>query len=258
MVVGAGRGIGAAVVAALAEHGARVGVIDIDAARGRAVVADVARAGGAACFAQADVLVEESLGAAFEELDERLGSPRVLVNVAGGMRDHARWRPADEWSTDDWARITALNLTYVLWSCRAVLPAMRLAGEGAIVNVASVSGLTGAPSHAAYGAAKAGLISLTRTLALENGPYGVRVNAVAPGTIDTPAVGRGRTEELAQRMAASVPLQRRGTAAEIASAALFLASPWASYVTGQTLVVDGGASVKFPIFLPEGHPGTVM
>ena len=120
---------------------------------------------------------------------------------------------------------------------------------GAIVSIASVSGLSSAPLHAAYGAAKAGLIALTRTLAVELASSGIRVNAVAPGAVLTPRVAERQTEERRAESARSIPMARYAEPEEIAKAVVFLASDLASYVTGQTLVVDGGATAQFPLSL---------
>ena len=175
----------------------------------------------------------------------------MLVNVAGGMHRYATWRPLAQWDEESWDGILAINLRYVFLLARAVLPAMVEQGEGgSIVNITSISGVFGAPHHAPYGAAKAGLIHLTQSLALEYGPQGIRCNAVSPGAILTEAVGSAMQPERVDAVSRAVPLSRGGQPADIANAVLFLASPLASYVSGQMLLVDGGVSTRFPLGTP--------
>jgi 3-oxoacyl-[acyl-carrier protein] reductase len=155
-------------------------------------------------------------------------------------------KPLHEWSQEEWDFVVGLNLTYVFRIVRAVIPAMIEAGGGAIVSIASTAGLTGSPRMAPYGAAKAGVVSLTRSLAAECGQYGIRVNAVAPGTVATALT----TSDAAEAAAVKIPLKRRAVPADIANAVVFLASPEAAYVTGQTLIVDGGLTQRLQLPLP--------
>jgi NAD(P)-dependent dehydrogenase (short-subunit alcohol dehydrogenase family) len=171
----------------------------------------------------------------------------VLANVAGGMTHQAEWRHLDLWSTAEWDRVVHLNLRYVFWLCRAVIPGMVERGGGSIVSVTSISGVFGAPNHSAYGAAKAGLIHLTKTLAVEYGRVGIRVNAVSPGAVATPATDAVLSAERKETLATATPLQRPGRPDDIARAVLFFASPMSEYVTGQMLLVDGGIGSKFPL-----------
>ncbi len=174
-----------------------------------------------------------------------------LINVAGGTRidDFGSLVNIDH---QGWDRVMANNLRYVAFLNRAVAQAMIDAGDGgAMVNVSSVSSLASQPFLAAYGAAKAGLNSLTRTMAVEWGSHGIRVNAVAPGTITTPRAGDSESPEAAKR---AIPLGRRGHPAEIAAAAVFLLTPRASYITGQVLAVDGGMSVKLAMLGDDNAP----
>ena len=174
-----------------------------------------------------------------------------LINVAGGTSIDD-FGPLVDIDSQGWDRVMANNLRYVAFLNRAVARAMIDAGTGgAMVNVSSVSSLASQPFLAAYGAAKAGINSLTRTMAVEWGGHGIRVNAIAPGTITTPRAGDEESPEAAKR---AIPLGRRGHAAEIAAAAVFLLSPQASYVTGQVLAVDGGMSVKLAMLGDDNAP----
>ena len=174
-----------------------------------------------------------------------------LVNVAGGTGIDD-FGPLSDIDRQGWDRVMANNLRYVAFLNREVAQAMiNAGGGGAMVNISSVSSLASQPFLAAYGAAKAGLNSLTRTMAVEWGAHGIRVNAVAPGTITTPRAGDEESPEAARR---SIPLGRRGHPAEIAAAAVFLLSPQSSYITGQVLAVDGGMSVKLAMLGDDNAP----
>jgi 3-oxoacyl-[acyl-carrier protein] reductase len=175
-----------------------------------------------------------------------LGTVNLLVNVAGGMNAFAPFKPLHQWNAETWDEIVALNLGYVFLTCRTILRGLLEAkSAGVIVNIASISGETSAPNHAPYGAAKAGLASLTRSLAVEYGGHGIRVNAVAPGAVVTPATANR------EGAMGTTPLGRHAVAEDIANAVIFLASPLSSFITGQVLLVDGGASSTFPLTTPS-------
>jgi NAD(P)-dependent dehydrogenase (short-subunit alcohol dehydrogenase family) len=202
----------------------------------------------------ADVLDEARSEPIVDAAVDTFGGLDVLVNVAGGMNVFGNWAPLTDWTSAQWDAVVGLNLRYHFLLCRAAIPRLAERGGGAIVNVTSISGVFGAPNHAAYGAAKAGLIHLTKSLALEVGRLGIRVNAVSPGAVSTPATADRLTPERRQEMERTTPLQRAGVPEDIARAVLFLASPLADYVTGQMLLVDGGVGAKFPLHAPGADP----
>ena len=200
---------------------------------------------------QADLTAPDAPAAVVEAALGTHGRIDGLINVAGGTSVDD-FGPLMDIDSQGWDRVMANNLRYVAFLNRAVARAMIDAGTGgAMVNISSVSSLASQPFLAAYGAAKAGLNSLTRTMAVEWGGHGIRVNAVAPGTITTPRAGDHESLKAAKR---AIPLGRRGHPAEIAAAAVFLLSPQASYITGQVLSVDGGMSVKLAMLGDDNAP----
>ncbi|WP_419928505.1 SDR family NAD(P)-dependent oxidoreductase [Candidatus Poriferisocius sp.] len=200
---------------------------------------------------QADLTAPDAPAAVVQTALDAHGRIDGLINVAGGTSIDD-FGPLVDIDSQGWDRVMANNLRYVAFLNRAVARAMIDAGTGgAMVNISSVSSLASQPFLAAYGAAKAGINSLTRTMAVEWGGHGIRVNAIAPGTITTPRAGDEESPDAAKR---AIPLGRRGHAAEIAAAAVFLLSPQASYVTGQVLAVDGGMSVKLAMLGDDNAP----
>ena len=241
IIAGGGRGMGEAISHALGEAGAKLVVADYNESRATAVANQVVKDGGTAIPHRVDLrdtgMVDDMTKATVAEY----GPIDVLVNVAGGMSRYP-WVPTAEWTDDAWDGVMDLNLRYVFLTCRAVINSMLEHNHpGVITSIASISGLESSPNHSAYGAGKAGLMQFTKTLAWEYGPQGIRVNAIAPGSIRTPLVAAGITEE----SEAKIPLKRVGEPSEIASAVLFLVSDLASYITGQTIVVDGGVKLRF-------------
>ncbi|ONH55543.1 short-chain dehydrogenase/reductase [Frankia sp. CcI49] len=233
VVVGTGPDIGRACAVAMAADGAHVVCFDHDESAAVASAQAVTAAGGTAISVVVDVTDRASVQDAFAEVAAERGHVDVLVNVVGG----SAWSLSAETSDEEWDRVFALNLRQqwiVAQECLRVMTA----GRGAIVAIASVSGLAASTRHGAYGAAKAGLISLVRTLAIENADRGIRVNAVAPGA--TATVARAGDDHLTAR----IPLGRRGRPADIGAAVAFLASSAADYITGQVLVVDGGVGIR--------------
>jgi NAD(P)-dependent dehydrogenase (short-subunit alcohol dehydrogenase family) len=234
VVTGAHGGIGRATIAVLREAGARVAGVDLDASEFREALGndDLALA--------ADVRDPDAVRAAFATIRERLGAPDVLVNNAG----IAHRAPTLETSVEEWDRVLAVNLRGALLCSQAVAPAMLAAGRGSIINIASQLAIAVAAERAAYISSKAGLIGLTKVMALEWAGRGVRVNAVAPGVTRTPMVRYlEENEEAGAAFRARIPLGRFAEPDEIALACLYLASDASSYVTGHVLTVDGGYSV---------------
>ncbi|MBO1336509.1 SDR family NAD(P)-dependent oxidoreductase [Streptomyces sp. VRA16 Mangrove soil] len=235
LITGAGRGIGAAVAQRLAAEGAGVLVTDIDPAAARRSAAEIREQGGNAREFTCDVGDRASVEAAVAHAVETFGALDVLVNNAYSCQPDA---PLFEDEDDEvWARDLDLTLTGAYRCSRAALPHLAASGRGAIVSIGSVNGLQDFGNHA-YSAAKAGLGSLTRTLAGHAGPRGVRVNLVAPGTVRTPAwTSNGQDPDSVSQL---YPLGRVGEPADIAAAVAFLASRDASWITGVVLPVDGG------------------
>jgi 3-oxoacyl-[acyl-carrier protein] reductase len=232
LVTGASRGIGAAIAGALAADGWPVAVnfrAGQDAAED--VVAQIQTAGGCALAVGADVTSQVQLDALFERVEGELGRVLVLVNNAGVRADDLALSLTDE----DWERVLDTNLTGAFRTTRRALRGMIRERFGRVINVASVVGPRANAGQANYAAAKAGLIGMTKTIAVEVARRGVTVNAIAPGLIDT-----DMTADLDGELLSAVPARRAGTPAEVAACASFLASEHAGYVTGSTLYVDGG------------------
>ena len=242
LVTGAAQGIGAATARRLASEGASVAVVDLTAERAQPVVDEITAAGGTAAAFGADVSDEASVGSMVDGVVARFGRLDVLVNNAGVTKDNLLFKM----SRDDWDSVLAINLTGVFLCCQTAQGHMVAQRSGTIVNLSSRSAL-GNRGQVNYAATKAGVQGLTATLALELGPLGIRVNAVAPGYVATSmtaatATRVGSSPEEHQELAAkNTPLRRVGQPEEIASVIAFLASDDASYVSGQTLYVNGGA-----------------
>lgn len=235
IVTGASQGLGKAVAIALGSNGATVVCLARNKDKLATTVADIEAAGGKAEAVSCDVTDRPAAKAAIEGAKEKHGRLDILVNNAGITRDKLMRGMSDE----EWDDVIATNLTSCFVCCRAAAGIMRRAKYGRIINMASISGLIGNPGQANYSASKAGMIGLTRTLSKELISRGVTVNAVAPGFIAsemTAELGDVVLEEAKKR----IPAKRLGEAEDVAAAVLFLASPSAGYISGQTLVVDGG------------------
>ena len=236
LVTGSSRGIGRAVAKELAREGWDVCVNYIEHQAEAETLAEELRAMGRRCVAiQADVADENACRAMVRQAEEALGPVELLVNNAGisyaGL--------FQDLSTADWDRCLAVNLTGARNMVQAVLPHMLHVKAGAIVNISSIWGLRGASCEVAYACSKAGIVALTRSLALELAPSHIRVNAVAPGCIETDMV-RVLGEDTVRSLIDETPLGRLGQPEDIANAVAFLASEKASFITGQVLTVDGG------------------
>lgn len=245
VVTGGANGIGRAIVQALAENGARVVIIDVEEAAAARAAGEVRDAGGDCLALQGDVTDAAAMEAAAREVARRFGRIDILVNNAGVNTSGGRV-PVHEYSLDDWHRLLNVDLNGVFYVSRAAIPVMLAGGGGRIVNISSIAGLVPLRLQSAYVAAKAGVANLTRSMALELGPRGIRVNAVAPGSTLTRGTEAlfygpdGAYTERAASLVSHIPLGRPGQPEEIAHAAVFLVSPEASYVHGHVLVVDGG------------------
>ena len=235
LVTGASRGIGNAIAMALAGAGARVVGTSTSAAGAAALTQAFEAKGYRGRGAVLDVGQAASIEALLAELDGAEGLPTILVNNAAITRDQLLLRMKPE----DWDAVLTTNLTSVFRLSKACLKRMMKERRGRIVNITSIVGVTGNPGQANYSAAKAGLLGFTKSLAKEVASRGITVNAVAPGFIDTDMT-RALNDEQRSGLQAQIPLGRLGTADDIAAAVLFLASPSASYITGETLHVNGG------------------
>jgi NAD(P)-dependent dehydrogenase (short-subunit alcohol dehydrogenase family) len=241
-VTGASRGIGRVIAVALAEAGADVALV-ARSADGLAETASVITSLGRKAFViPADVTVREEVSEAAATAIDQLGHVDVVVNNAGGSNFMVTFR---ELRLPGWDKVLRLNLDSAVYVCHAFADHLLDRGQGTVINVASVAGLASSPFLAPYGAAKAGLISLTKTLAVEWARQGVRVNALCPGWTATD-LNRTLWEDptAGEATIATVPMGRWGRAEEMAGPAVFLASDASSYMTGQVLIVDGGQTVS--------------
>jgi NAD(P)-dependent dehydrogenase (short-subunit alcohol dehydrogenase family) len=244
IVTGGSRGIGRAIVELFVEHGARVMFCGREEAAGRAVLQALGDDGRVA-FQPADVARESEVAGLVELCARRFGPPTILVNNAGVNANH----DAVEMTEEEWDRFFDVDLKAAWLGSKHVLPHMKRAGRGAIVNVSSLHAFATLEGFFPYAAAKSGLVGLTRSLALDYGPHGIRVNVVAPGFVRTrlvqESIDRAEDRAAAERaMVAGVALGRIGTPREIAGVVRFLASDEASYVTGASLLVDGGLTAR--------------
>jgi len=241
LVTGAARGIGQAIADRLAENGSRVVYTDVDAEE---VLRTASRQPGATALSL-DVTRPEEIAAVIEQVVREWGSLDIVVNNAG-INSIVHRVPIDEYPRSEWDRILAVDLTGLYEVSKAAARVMRARGGGRIINIASIAGLVPLRLQSAFVAAKAGVINLTRAMALELGPQGILVNGIAPGSTLTEGTRRlfygedGTFREHVQQMLDHVPLGRPGTTDEIAVAALFLADPENSYMNGHIVVVDGG------------------
>ncbi len=240
VVTGAGSGVGRATCARLAQEGAAVACLDLDQVAAEKTAANVRAAGGQARAYQVDVAQPDSVRTAVDAAAKDLGRPSVLVNSAG----IGKFARTHEMPFDDWARIIAVNLTGTFLVSQAVLRHM-LEGGGTIVNVASNAGLMGQPYSAAYCASKGGVVNLTRALADEYIRRGIRVNAVAPGGINTPLQKAFRLPDGAEfnEIAKLISPLGNSEPEEIAGVIAFVASEEARYMTGTIVSIDGGLTI---------------
>ncbi len=240
IVSGGADGMGAACVRQLAAEGASVFALDVKVDMARELAAELSAAGASVTALEADVLEETAFRAALQTAITTAGRVDVLINVAGGS---AAGLVADI-DLSVWDRLYQLNVRSTLVACQEVLPAMRRQRCGSIVTMASISGLRGDPGWAAYNSAKASIISLTQSLAWEEGLNGIRVNAICPGPVASERMLATLPPEAFAQYDEACAIGRMGRAGELAEAILFLASDQASFVTGAALVADGGLTAR--------------
>lgn len=251
VVTGSGNGIGRAIARALAGAGAQVAVSDVLVEDGQRTVREITDAGGSAVFVEGDVAVAEQTAHLIAATTNHFGGLDILVNNAGMGGGQKRLHEVDP---TDFDRVIDVNLRGTFLCSKYAIPHFLAQGDGRIVNIASTYGLIGAPKAPAYCASKGAIINLTRQLAVDYGPDGIRVNAICPGYVDTGLGRRGPSmnpEEFAaanavrEKAAGMQPLGRQAQPAEIGAVALFLASDAASFMTGSIVPVDGGCVTTF-------------
>ena len=241
LVTGASQGIGRAIAAALAREGAGVGLL----ARSRqGLDTTLEMIGGSGVVAPCDVTDPSAIAAAVDTVVSVLGGLDVVVNNAGTRQNFQR---LDELSIEEWDRVIAANLSSVFYVTRAAVQHLIEQRSGSVVNVSSIAGPLGFPTIGSYSASKSGVIGVTRTMAAEWCEFGVRVNSVAPGWTSSPMNVELRTDsanaEMLETITSKIPMGRFADASEVAAAVVFLAGAGSSYITGQTLMVDGGWSM---------------
>jgi NAD(P)-dependent dehydrogenase (short-subunit alcohol dehydrogenase family) len=251
LITGAARGIGLATAKRFLADGWRVALLDIDGDNLQRSVAALARPDVTLAIT-CDVADHNGVARAIDMVAQRFARLDALVNNAGV----AVFKPILDVSYEDWSRVLAVNLTGPFLCTQAAAPLMRDSGGGAIVNITSISGVRASTMRIAYGTSKAGLAHLTQQQAVELAGLGIRVNAVAPGPVDTAMARAVHTPEIRAAYHDAIPLNRYGLESELAEAIFFLCSERASYITGQTLAVDGGfeaTGIGLPALRAEGR-----
>jgi NAD(P)-dependent dehydrogenase (short-subunit alcohol dehydrogenase family) len=232
IVTGGASGIGKAMCKALAAEGANVVVVDLDGQKGKEAAKEI---GAKSVSLQADVTNSASMNKMAEEVDRQFGRIDILVNNVGVRIT----KPFLDHTDADWNTMIQTNLTGPFLCSRAVVPFMKRAGRGRIINTASIASFVGRPNRVAYVSAKAGLLGMTRAMAIDLGPMGITCNAIAPGSINSP-MNAAQAADAEHDWGKETPMGRWGTAEDIANAAVFLALDESSYITGAELKVDGG------------------
>jgi NAD(P)-dependent dehydrogenase (short-subunit alcohol dehydrogenase family) len=244
IVTGGGSGIGAASAIRFAAEGASVLVADIRGHKAEQTVAEITAQGGVAEAYEVDVADDASVAAMVGECVSKFGGLDVIYNNAGTIR----LGNAETLSVEDWDLVMAVNVRSVFLGAKYAVPHLRAKGGGSIINTASISGLHGDGNGVVYAASKAAVINLTRALSTDYAREGIRVNAICPGSIETPPVIRmNQDPDVLQRNLHAHAMGRLGKPEEIANAALWLASDQSSFVSGEAIVVDGGLRAKSPI-----------
>jgi len=236
VITGGASGIGAATARLFVSEGAKVVLVDLNEEKGKAFESELKALNAEALFVKANITSEEEVANIFKQTIDTFGKVDIVFNNAG----IGRVQPSHELEYSEWRQTVNVDLDGVFLVAREAIREMLKAGGGSIVNTASMYGWVGSPGSAAYNAAKGGVVNLTRSLALEYAEQNIRVNALCPGFIDTPII----PEESKLALAAATPIKRLGKAEEMAKAVLFLASDDSSYMTGNSLIVDGGYTAQ--------------
>ena len=244
LITGAASGIGRASAILFAAEGATVVVADMDTVQGQEAVNVIKKNGGIAEYAKVDVSRADDIENAIKHTVDTYSKLDILFNNAG---IHIPLSPLEEISESNWDKVMSVNLKGTYLGCKYAIPIMKKQRSGNIISTASEAGLVAKPSMSAYGASKAGIISLTKTLALELASYDIRVNCICPGPVLTPIFGKANPDndvnDIINRIAEEIPLGRIGQPGEIAHAALYLASSDGAFITGHVLVADGGITL---------------
>ncbi|MCE4050151.1 MULTISPECIES: SDR family NAD(P)-dependent oxidoreductase [Bacillaceae] len=236
VITGGASGIGAATARLFVSEGAKVVLVDLNEEKGKAFESELKALNAGALFVKANITSEDEVANIFKQTIDAFGKVDIVFNNAG----IGRVQPSHELDYSEWRQTVNVDLDGVFLVAREAIREMLKAGGGTIVNTASMYGWVGSPGSAAYNAAKGGVVNLTRSLALEYAEQNIRVNALCPGFIDTPII----PEESKLALAAATPVKRLGKAEEMAKAVLFLASDDSSYMTGNSLIVDGGYTAQ--------------
>ena len=241
IVAGGGRGIGRALVLALAREGAQFAVADILGENAETVKREVEAGGGKALAFQVDLTNRAEVNRMVERVLAATGRLDILVNNAGWDK----LEPFLDSEEETWEKVLAVNFKSVLYACKAALPAMVAQNKGKIISISSDAGRVGSSGEAVYAGAKAAIIAFSKSLAREVARYQINVNVVCPGLTEAPLLEKSREEapKVIEAITRSIPLRRTGTPEDIAEAVLFLASPASDYITGQTLSVSGGLTM---------------
>lgn len=238
LVTGGSRGIGASICRLAAAAGARVCFgYRIERAAAELLIEEIATAGGEAHGVAADLAQPDEAEMLVDDAASRMGGLDIVINNAGIWKGS----PIDEMSDGEWNEMIGVNLSGSFFVLRAAIPHLKEGGGGSIVNLSSTAGQRGEAGHSHYAATKGAVISMTKSLAVELAPFGIRTNCVAPGWVDTEMSRDALEGERAESIRAAIPLGRPGSADEIANAVLFMASPLAGFVNGEVLNVNGGA-----------------
>lgn len=241
IVTGAGRGIGRAIALRFAREGAKVAVVDIRGELAEQTARQISQEGGEGLPLHADVALNDEVNRFATKTVESFGQINILVNNAGIGGSKTCLDTPEE----DWNRMVAVNLKSIFLVCKRVIPEMLRLGKGKIINIASMYGMFGSPHTAAYSASKAGVINLTRQLAVDYSSHNICINSISPGLIET-EMTRHKVEDprVLTHYLQSIPLGRHGTPDDVAAAVVFLASDDSDFITGHNLVVDGGQSCR--------------